>query len=285
MRFSFLEGQGAKLDGNRCILVRYLPPFSIRSIRTGQYVPGEGRLWAREYSLDQKKSWEAVMELMPSEKRIIRSTYDVYLEGKTLVYVKERCRPADREATFFVQVTPVNARVLAPDLRPQGFDTVYFNRCTREIELSLYAIRHIRTGQFMENKGWLWDEEFLMEPTHVNQGATKRRLASKRIIQSGYDVYLRDGRLIYRKERCGATDTSARFFLHVTPVDKNHLDPDRDEYGFNNLDFPWKSGFRLDEFGCWISHRLPAYAVRHIRTGQYFPGEEGRLWEGEYSFD
>lgn len=282
--FSF-PGRGVKLDGDRCIMVRSLPPLSLRSIRTGQYVPDEGRLWAREYSLEQKKSGEEVMAVMPSEKRIIRSAYDVYLDGKTLTYFKERCRPTDREATFFLQVTPADDRVLALDLRPRGFDTVYFNRCTTEVDLPLYDIRHIRTGQFLSKEGRLWGGEFLMEPAHINQGATKRGLAGKRIIQSDYDVYLQDGRLIYRKERCGPTDTSVRFFLHVTPVDKNELDPERTHFGFANLDFSHRSGFRIDEFGCRISHRLPAYAIRRIRTGQYLPGEEGRLWEGEFTFD
>ena len=294
IEFSF-PGRGVKLDGERCIMVRsHLPPLSLRSIRTGQYVPDEGRLWAREYSLEQKKSAPAVMEVMPSEKRIIHSTYDVYLDGKTLTYFKERCRPADREATFFLQVTPADDRVLAPDLRPRGFDTVYFNRCTTEVDLPLYDIRHIRTGQFLRKDGrlreeafftQLWEGAFTMGPAHVNQGATKRGLAGKRIIQSDYDVYLQDGRLIYRKERCGSTDTSVRFFLHVTPVDRNDLDPQKAQHGFANLDFHHRSGFRIDEFGCRISHRLPAYAIRRIRTGQYLPGEEGRLWEGEFSFD
>ncbi len=283
-RFSFFDKQSVKLDGDRCLLVRHLPPWPLRSIRTGQYMPDEGRLWAREYSLDQKKSREAVMEVMPPEKRIIRSTYDVYLDGKTLVYVKERCRPADRESMFFLQVTPVDDRVLAPDLRPQGFDTVYFNGCTKEVELPRYDIRHIRTGQYVWNEGRLWEGALTMGPAGVDEGATED-LAGKRIIQSTYDVYLQDGRLIYRKERCGPTDTSARFFLHVTPVSKSDLDITRAEYGFANLDFTHRTGFRGDEFGCRIAYRLPAYAVRHIRTGQYLPGEDGRLWEGEFSFD
>ena len=290
--FSF--GVSVKLDGDRCIIVKSLPPWPLRSIRTGQYVPGEGPLWVREYLLDQKKSGEAVLEVTLSGKRIIRSTYDVYLDGKTLTYFKEECRPADREATFFLQVTPVDDRVLAPGLRPRGFDTVYFNRCTREVELPLYGIHHIQTGQIVWNEGRLreeafftrlWEGAFTMGPAHANEGAPKGGMAGKRIIQSDYDVYLQEGRLIYRKERCGSTDTSARFFLHVTPVDKNDLSPERAYYGFANLDFRHRSGFKLDEFGCRISHRLPAYAVRHIKTGQYLPGEEGRLWEGEFSFD
>ena len=286
-RFHFFDRQGVKLSEDRCITIRSLPPLPLRSIRTGQYVPGEGRLWAREYSLAQKKSGEAVMEVMPSEKLIIHAPFDVYLDGENLVYFKEEgCRRADREATFFLQVTPVDDRVLAPDLRPQGFDTMYFNRCTKEVTLPPYDIRHIRTGQFVPNVGRLWEGEYTMGPARVDEGAPKGRLAGKRIIQSTFDVYLQEGRLIYRKEQCNSTVTQARFFLHVTPVDKNDLRPERAQYGFKNMDFRHWSEFRTDEFGCRIAHRLPAYAVRSIKTGQYLPGEEGRLWwEEEFSFD
>ena len=271
----------AKLRGERCLAAsRKLPPYPIRSIRTGQYVHDGGRLWAQEYSMEQKMSGEAVMEPIAREKRIISSFYDVYLDGKNIVYFKEECRPVDRKATFFLQVTPVD-----PDIIPQGFDSVHFNRCTTEHPLPMYDIRHIRTGQYLPNLDALWEGEFAMEPAHVNQGTGERVLAGKRIIQSDYDVYLKEGRLIYRKEHCGPADTSAMFFLHVVPVDRNDMSPQRAQYGFVNLDFRHRSGFRLDEFGCRISHRLPPYAIRHIRTGQYFPGEEGRLWEGEFSFD
>ena len=278
--FERLRPRGIKLSEERCLAVRNLPRYPLRSIRTGQYVPGGGRLWAREYSMEQKMSGEAVMEPIAREKRIISSSYDVYLDGKNIVYFKEECRPADREATFFLQVTPVD-----PDVIPQGFDSVHFNRCTTEHRLPMYDIRHIRTGQYVTDRGQLWKGEFAMEPASVNEGTAKRALAGKRIIQSDFDVYLKEGRLIYRKEHCGPADTSAMFFLHVVPVDRNDLSPQRAQHGFANLDFPHRSGFRLDEFGCRISHRLPAYAIRHIRTGQYLPGEEGRLWEGAFSFD
>ena len=269
-----------KLSEERCLALRRLPSYPIRSIRTGQYVPAGGRLWAQEYSMEQKVSGEAVMEPIAREKRIISSSFDVYLDGKNIVYFKEECRPADREATFFLQVTPVD-----PDIIPQGFDSVHFNRCTTEHLLPMYDIRHIRTGQYLPNLDALWEGEFAMEPANVNEGTAERVLAGKRIIQSDYDVYFKEGRLIYRKEHCGPADTSAMFFLHVVPVDRNAMSLQRAQHGFVNLDFRHRSGFSRDEFGCRISHRLPAYAIRHIRTGQYLPGEEGRLWEGEFSFD
>ena len=127
-----------------------------------------------------------------------------------------------------------------------------------------------------------------MEPASINEDVTKGGLAGKRIIQSNYDVYLQEGRLIYRKEHCSPADRSAQFFLHVTPVDENDLDAERAPYGFLNLDFAHDhvSAFQDTEFGCRMSHRLPAYAIRRIRTGQYLLGEEGRVWwEEEFSFD
>ena len=39
--------------GGRCLAVFQLPAYGIASIRTGQYVPGEGRVWEAEVSLDE----------------------------------------------------------------------------------------------------------------------------------------------------------------------------------------------------------------------------------------
>ncbi len=38
------------IGGGKCIAVRQLPAYPIKRIRTGQYVPGEGRLWEAEFT-------------------------------------------------------------------------------------------------------------------------------------------------------------------------------------------------------------------------------------------
>lgn len=109
-----------------------------------------------------------------------------------------------------------------------------------------------------------------------------RRLANtpdKRILASNFDVYL-DGRwLIYAKDVCSPEDTQEMFFLHVTPADEKDLPEDRVEAGFENLDFN-QGGIRVGQQSCVVVKRLPHYAIGHIRTGQYAPGEN-ILWGGE----
>ena len=108
-------------------------------------------------------------------KRIIASVFDVYLDRKRLLYVKEECRPADMKARFFLHVIPVDARDLPAPRRAYGFDNRNFSqgywelddrRCVARGWLPVYPIRHIRTGQFVEdaqgNYVHLWEGEFSM---------------------------------------------------------------------------------------------------------------------------
>ncbi len=41
-------------DSGRCIQVRRLPDYGIAAIRTGQYIPGEGRLWEGSYRFGER---------------------------------------------------------------------------------------------------------------------------------------------------------------------------------------------------------------------------------------
>lgn len=106
----------------------------------------------------------------------------------------------------------------------------------------------------------------------------------KRIIASDFHVYSDQNRLIFIKEECRPADIQARFFLHLIPVDERDLPEDQRQYGFDNLDFR-HPGFQLDNKTCATVQRLPGYAIRHIRTGQFVRDDEGgflNLWEGEF---
>ena len=117
--------------------------------------------------------------LKAPEKRVIRSTFDVYLDGRSLVYIKEDCLPADRQRGFFLHVLPVNEEFLPPARRKYGFDNLdvpspsfseYRNdstTCSALRPLPAYPIYTVRTGQFVkndeENYVHLWEGEFVME--------------------------------------------------------------------------------------------------------------------------
>ena len=273
--FKFTE-QASWTGGHGCIF-RWTFHYPVRYIRTGQYVPDEGRRWEGEAWLAPHGSEEKRPALPAvAGTRIIRADFDVYLKGRQLVYHKADCGPADREAPFFLQVTPTDPTVLPRARVRSGFDRLEFNTCTIERRLPAYAIRHIRTGQYTE-EGRLWEEEFTFDQTSGGESTG----GSPRLVRSVFDMTLDGRRLIYHKAACRQADWAAPFFLHVTPVDDTDLPPKRFPCGFENLDFRHRSALRVDEFGCTIAKRLPAYAIRSIRTGQHMPGK-GPLWEGEW---
>ena len=257
--------------------------FPVRYIRTGQYISDEGRLWEGEGWIDPPSVGEEQPKFpVAAGTRIIQSDFDVYLDGRQLVYHKADCGPADREAPFFLHVTPTDETIQHRDRGRFGDAYLALNSCTTERRLPAYAIRHIRTGQFAPDGSRLWGGEFTFDQTIASVGRDERAAAPQRIIRSVFDV-TRDGRrLIYSKTACRAADWQARFFLHVIPVYVADLPPSRLYYGFDNLDFWHPSKFEVDEFGCRRTAQLPAYAARHILTDQYMPGK-GRLWEGEFA--
>ena len=46
--FSFNLYRGRRFGG-KCLVIRPLPDYEITSIRTGQYIPGEGQIWKVEF--------------------------------------------------------------------------------------------------------------------------------------------------------------------------------------------------------------------------------------------
>ena len=47
------SSEGIELDATSCLVMRKLPEYAVRRISTGQYIPGIGRLWGGEFSVDQ----------------------------------------------------------------------------------------------------------------------------------------------------------------------------------------------------------------------------------------
>ena len=109
-----------------------------------------------------------------------------------------------------------------------------------------------------------------------------REPAGEPLIRSVYTVYHRDGYLIYRKELCGPEEAARQFFVHLTPVDAAQVTEWRADYGFNNLDHIIAvHRFRKDG-KCLALLPLEDYALRHLRTGQFIPGQ-GEVWAAEVS--
>ena len=229
--------------------------------------------------------------------RVLAADFDVYLDGRRVVYVKEGCRPTDLQPLIFLSLVPVDGNDLPRSRIPHGYERARFmlrfgidrGHCLVTAELPDYPIRFLWTGEYSQDGDLLWQGGFPIDPdTSGDAGKDSYSRPDTPMIASDFDVYL-DGRyLVYVNEECFeecfASDQEAYIFLHIVPVDQDALPPDRVQYGFDNLDFRY-SVFESRELGCRTMRRLPDYAIRHIRTGQYVKDDQGTpvvLWEGEF---
>lgn len=135
---------------------------------------------------------------------------------------------------------------------------------------------------------------FIGHQKHILSSTTKKRGATDEvwsdpnmlsvltdpIIASDYNVYLKDGRLLYIRDECINIDDS--FFLHVFPSDPDQLPESHKAYSFENLDFRFVDHAGEGRFRCVAVRKLPDYDIAAIRTGQ--DTAEGRLWEATYFF-
>ncbi len=160
---------GAMSDG-RCMATIPLPDYAISSIRTGQFVRDGGNIWTAEFAVSNdefEEKYRSITTGMAGEP-VVRATFDVYLIGSELTYVKNPCESADTEDVFFLHLTPANVDDLPGERRQYGFDNLDFRwagairygRCMATIRLPGYAISSIRTGQYVPDEGQIWNAEF-----------------------------------------------------------------------------------------------------------------------------
>ena len=102
---------------------------------------------------------------------IIRSAFDVYISGGSLIYTKPQCGQADVDGRFFANIFPVDADVLPARLRQRGYETIDFNfddygaiaddrKCLAALNLQDYPIAEIHAGQYVEfadGYAHIWD--------------------------------------------------------------------------------------------------------------------------------
>ncbi len=108
-----------------------------------------------------------------SGERVASGEFDVFVNGRTLVYAREPCVPADMEAWFFVHIDPDDPDDLPEERRRWGFDNLDFaftlhrqatwfgEKCLAILDLPDYGIAAIRTGQY-DDAGQLWSVEFAL---------------------------------------------------------------------------------------------------------------------------
>ena len=106
----------------------------------------------------------------PRGELIVRSKYDVYLDGKTLTYVKSPCAHDDAANRFILHVIPVDTSVIEGRTQEtldfsfmEGKDWHVGEACVVSIDLPNYPIASIRTGQYNASESahdWLSNYRF-----------------------------------------------------------------------------------------------------------------------------
>ena len=105
---------------------------------------------------------------------IIRSDFDVHLNGNNLLYVKDDCSEDDVAPWFFLALYPSDENDLTAERRLHGFDNLdfyffsqdvqYYERCIAITSLPEYDIARIYTGQYIQRADGsfehLWEGEF-----------------------------------------------------------------------------------------------------------------------------
>ena len=156
---------GIVADG-RCVAVLDLPEYDIKGISTGQLAGEEEQIWRGEFRLGESDTLLSAYQYTTESAPAAQSVFDIYVQEKTLIYLKEPCSPDDAAARFFLHVTPTNVGDLPEDRKQHGFDNLDFDflwygavidgKCIAVRDLPEYDVERIGTGQFSEEEGRIW---------------------------------------------------------------------------------------------------------------------------------
>ena len=105
----------------------------------------------------------------------MRSTWDVYLDGRTLTWIRGSCSAADTARRFFVRYYPADAGNLNGSRgRSRGYNDTgfgftdrglrYEGKCMASFDLPAYAVTRIVTGQY-DASGHTWEGDFTTTAT------------------------------------------------------------------------------------------------------------------------
>ena len=108
------------------------------------------------------------------------AAFDLHLDGRTLTWVIESCRPEDTLQTFLLEVVPVDPADLPMRRRERGwvrrgflfgeFGVRFDGRCMAQRTLPDFPVRALRAGRWLrEAGGWR------REATTIDLSAARRR--------------------------------------------------------------------------------------------------------------
>ena len=154
---------------DKCLFRAPLPPYPVRSIRTGRFAEGDLPGWEARARIDLhtlRRARDAAHGAAPAG----RGVFDMHLRDGTLTYLRAPCAAADTLGRFFLHVTPARPGALPARRRPIGFANLDFDfdehgaringECVATRTLPDYEIAHLSTGQFDSSGQVVWQVAF-----------------------------------------------------------------------------------------------------------------------------
>ena len=144
-----------------------------------------------------------------------------------------------------------------------------------------------RVGEFADGVLFRFKEENRDGGDEARSAAARLAALGRPVARSNFDLFLKDGELIYMKAPCARAEVRHWFFLHVFPLEME--DPafpeERKQHGFDNLDFHFDREGALIDGACLVTRRLPSYGMARIVTGQYIMGGDmdgDQIWSASF---
>ncbi len=224
---------------------------------------------------------------------IIRAAYDVYIQGRTLTFIRENCAAGDMARRVFAQVllpAPARGREGEPTIILRSHGVRWDNTCLAVLQLPDATPHDLIIGQD-QPEGDQWAVLYSRAQPGLRERVAAARRASPRPARPDSFAVFREpdaagqNRLLYAKGDCSPAEYETLVTLHIYPENLADLPFYLWTGGFENRDF------LLPDYGgrpggeCLAAFLLPDYPIREIRTGQsdrwsevlYFPADPDQL--------
>ena len=286
---------GAKVGDNLCVIRRALPDYPIKTIGTGQFIPGGEWFYRTRFRMPLSEGalayYRSAYESAAAGELLASADFDLYMDGGDLVYLKEPCTEEDTRGRFGLSVFPKDAAHFPEDggrgHQPMNFDfenrgAVFDGKCMARVDMPEYAIKAIETGQWIPDERDVWSKIVQMPLSVSEYEAYESEYAAAlndgEIVASGdFELRLNGNALVYLKRRCDEDDARGTFSLKIFPKDANDIPPEYAADGFVYARFGFAS--RGARFGgkCMMRYPLPDYPIRAIETGRRI-GDAPETW-------
>ena len=215
---------------------------------------------------------------------LVRSRFEIYHRGDSLLYFREPCSAADLAPDFALQAYPAAPADLPAASREQGYEDRGFSfrehgmpldgACAAIVPLPPYPVARLTTGQQPPDPATRWRESARLDFDRF-RAAREGIVGGARgepVVRSDFDLYLDGKTLAYHRAPCGEEEVAHRFLLHLRPRDPADL-PEGAPAGFENRDFDFGEHGMILGGECLALVPLPSHELASLTTGQWRPGE------------